>query len=162
MSKSNLVPIVDPMYETYANNVAPKGVVIDGHQTLEEIEKYGIKERIQFTRQQYKSFWKTFITDFFASRAISAFDFKYVPASRFTVTWNFIKGVIRSFMYTPATTKHVKENKQRLFCNEKQLDQVTSGQLELENAACVLKYDQLEKVERTVLQKMLDASRPTK
>ena len=63
-------------------------------------------------------------------------------------------------MYTPATTKYVRENKQRLSCNEKQVNQIAEGSLEWDDAACVLKYEQLEKLERTVLQKILNISKP--
>lgn len=42
MSKSNLVPVVDPMYATYESSVAPKGIRVYGDYSLETVSEYTI------------------------------------------------------------------------------------------------------------------------
>lgn len=162
MSKSNLVPVVDPMYETYANNVASKGS-LNWHQSIEKIDNYTIVDRLikayEDARFGYGYYLRGFFMDFEEERDTFGFSFRMTKAARVKM---FLRAIYHGFNYTPATTTHVRENKQRLSCNEKQVNQIAEGSLEWDDAACVLKYDKLEKVEQTVLQRILNASKPSK
>lgn len=162
MSQSNLVPIVDPMYETYASSVAPKGS-LNWHQSIDHIDRYTIIDRLKKLLFEVKFGYSYYLRGLFIGneeeKNVFGFSFGMTKAERVRM---FLRAIYYSFKYTPATTKYVRENKQRLSCNEKQVNQIAEGSLEWDDAACVLKYDQLEKVEQTVLQKILNASKPTK
>ena len=162
MSKSNLVPAVDPMYETYESSVAPKGIRVYGDYSLETVSEYTIWDRFKYLRRSLSFVWKAQLVDLFKGKGICKDTFSRIRKPRLEIIRIFFLYMYRSFMYTPATTKYVRENKQRLSCNEKQVNQIAEGSLEWDDAACVLKYEQLEKLERTVLQKILNISKPTK
>lgn len=159
MSNSNLVPVVDPMYETYANNVAPKGS-LNRQQPLEKVIRYSIWKRLK--KVCYEARGINNYGNLITGMGMSPRTWKIEKVSRLSMLRLYFRNLYYAFTYTPYTTIYVRENKQRLSCNEKQVKQIAEGSLEWDDAACVLKYDQLEKVERTVLQKMLDASRSTK
>lgn len=148
------------LYNTYATNVSSKGLLPQRLLSLDVMASYTIWDRIKYVQRSFLPAWRRMLTDLYEGRSWNR-KFIRVKKSRIEIIQTFLVHMYQCLTYIPFITKHIRENKQRLSCNEEQVNQIAEGLLDWDDATCVMKYEHLEKAERVVIHKILNISKST-